>query len=149
MKKWMTLGVVLLVAIALKAQNPVSWTFEAKKIADKTYEIHLTATIQSGWHVYSQTQPADAIALPTEIKVNGNPLLALDGKIKEVGKMEKYHDAKLEISAHQYSGKVDFVQVVKAKTGAKTNFSGTVEFQTCNDERCLPPKKVNFSIAIP
>lgn len=148
MKKFITVFSLLLVAAALKAQNPVTWSFSSNKIADKTYEVHMTATIQSGWHVYSQTQPADAIALPTEIKLNGNPLLTLDGKIKEVGKMEKYHDSKLEISANQYSGKVDFVQVVKLKTNAKTNVTGSVEFQTCNDEKCLPPKTVNFTIAV-
>ncbi len=48
--------------------NPVSWAFSSKKIADKTYEIHLTASMQSGWHLYSQTQPDDAIAIPTGFK---------------------------------------------------------------------------------
>ncbi|MGZ8553853.1 MAG: protein-disulfide reductase DsbD domain-containing protein, partial [Chitinophagaceae bacterium] len=51
--------------IANAQLNPVSWSFSAKKVADKTYEIHLTATMQSGWHLYSQTQPDDAIAIPT------------------------------------------------------------------------------------
>lgn len=148
MKKIVAFLTLVMATAALKAQNPVTWSFSTNKISDKTYEVHLTATIQSGWHVYSQTQPDDAIAIPTGIKINSNPLLMLDGKIKEIGKMEKYHDAKLEISANQYSGKVDFVQVVKLKTSAKTNVTGSVEFQTCNDEKCLPPKTVNFTIAI-
>ena len=128
--------------------NPVSWSFSSKKIADKTYEIHLTASLQSGWHLYSQTQPDDAIAIPTGFKINSNPLVALDGKIKEVGKMEKFHDAKLEVSANQYSGKVDFVQVVKLKANVKTNLTGSVEYQTCDDKKCLPPKTVNFTITV-
>lgn len=128
--------------------NPVSWAFTSKKIADKTYEVHLTATMQSGWHLYSQVQPDDAIAIPTGFKLNNNPLLMLDGKIKEIGKMEKFHDAKLEVSANQYAGKVDFVQVVKLKANAKTNLTGSVEYQTCDDKKCLPPKTVNFSVAI-
>jgi hypothetical protein len=128
--------------------NPVSWTFTSKKIADKTYEVHLTATMQSGWHLYSQVQPEDAIAIPTGFKLNNNPLLTLDGKIKEIGKMEKFHDAKLEVSANQYAGKVDFVQVVKLKANVKTNLTGSVEYQTCDDKKCLPPKIVNFSVAI-
>ena len=128
--------------------NPVSWSFSAKKIADKTYEVHLTANMQSGWHLYSQTQPDDAIAIPTGFKINSNPLLALEGKIKEVGKMQKFHDAKLEVSANQYSGKVDFVQVIKLKANVKTNLSGSVEFQTCDDKKCLPPKTVNFNIPV-
>ena len=149
MKKFIFLGTIILTATIVKAQlNPVIWTFTAKKIADKTYEVHMKATIQSGWHLYSQTQPEDAIINPTTFTVNNNPLLIADGKIKETGTVEKFHDAKLNISANQYSNTVDFVQKIKLKAKAKTNFSGNVEYQTCDDKKCLPPKTVNFSIAI-
>ena len=128
--------------------KPVLWSFTSKKIGDKIYELHLTATIQNGWHLYSQTQPADAIANPTEIVFNRNPLVKLDGKAKESGKMELYKDTKLGISANQYKDKVDFVQKIKVKTNVKTNMVGSVEFQTCDDKKCLPPAKVDFSIAL-
>jgi len=148
MKKHIILFSLILLAVAVKAQNPVNWDFSAKKISDKTYELRMTATIQSGWHVFSQSQPDDAIVIPTAFTINSNPLLTIDGKIKEEGKMEKFKDTKLDISAHQYSNKVIFVQVVKLKANVKTNISGNVEFQTCNDERCLPPKTVTFSVPI-
>jgi hypothetical protein len=148
-KKLSLLILVIMAAMAGKAQlNPVTWAFTSKKIADKTYEIHITATIQPGWHLYSQTQPDDAIAEPTLFTFNKNPLLTLDGNVKEEGKLEKFHDAKLEISANQYSKTANFVQVVKLKASAKTNVSGNVRYQTCNDQRCLPPKTVNFSVAL-
>ena len=149
MKRLVFFLVVALGTITVEAQlNPVSWSFTSKKIADKTYEVHLTATMQSGWHLYSQVQPDDAIAIPTGFKINNNPLMSLEGKIKEVGKMEKFHDAKLEVSANQYADKVDFVQIVKLKANVKTNLTGSVEYQTCDDKKCLPPKTVNFSIAV-
>jgi Disulphide bond corrector protein DsbC len=149
MKKFFVCITVILSALAVHAQlNPISWSFSTSKIADKTYEIHMKATIQSGWHLYSQTQPEDAIALPTGFSLNKNPLITLNGKIKEIGKMETFHDAKLDISANQYANNVDFVQIVKLKAKAKTNLTGTVEYQTCDDKKCLPPKTVNFSIAI-
>ena len=128
--------------------NPVSWTFSAKKTADKTYEIHLTAAMQPGWHLYSQSQPEDAIAIPTGFTFTTNPLFTMNGSIKEVGKLEKFHDEKLNLSANQYSEKVDFVQVVKLKSNVKTNVAGSVEYQTCDDKKCLPPKTVNFSVAL-
>ena len=148
MKRFILLAIIGLMFTAVQAQNPVSWTFSAKKIDDKTYEVHMTANIQSGWHLYSQNQPDDAIAIPTGFTINNNPLIKLDGKIKEMGSLEKFHDKKLDVSANQYSNKVDFVQVVKLKASAKTNISGSVEFQTCNDEKCLPPRTVNFNVAI-
>lgn len=130
------------------AQYPVTWNYSAKKIADKKYEIHLTATMQSGWYLYSQHQPKDAIAIPTNFTFNKNPLLILEGKPKEIGKLVKYKDEKLGISAHQYSRSVNFVQVVKLKANVKTNITGSVEFQTCDDVKCLPPKTYKFNIAI-
>jgi len=148
MKKWLFIFVLTFASFLLHAQSPVSWSFNSKNISEKTYEVHLTANIQSGWHLYSQDQPSDAIAIPTSVTINSNPLLKLDGKVKEVGSMEKFNDKNLGISAHQYSNKVDFVQVVKIKSNAKTNVSGSVEFQTCDDKKCLPPKTVNFSIAL-
>lgn len=150
MKKF--LGLVLLVisaAVSGQAQlNPVTWSFGAKKIADKTYEIHMQATIQHKWHLYSQKQPDDAVAMPTTFTFNANPLFKLDDKVKELGKMELMKDAALGISANQYANTVVFVQRVKLKSNVKTNFSGNVEYQTCDDKKCLPPKKVNFSVAL-
>ncbi len=134
-------------AIAQPA-DPVRWNYSAKKIADKTYEVHVTANIQPNWHLYSQQQPEDAIAIPTSIRFNKNPLVVLNGAIKEVGKMELFKDEKLKLSANQYAGKVDFVQVVKLKAGTKTNITGSVEYQTCDDKKCLPPKTVNFTVAL-
>lgn len=138
---------VCVISVAF-AQSPVSWAFNSKKVGANVYELRVTATMQPGWHLYSQTQPSDAVAQPTSFTFNSNPLLSLDGKVKEVGKLEKFHDAKLDISANQYSGKVDFVQVVKVKGSAKTNVTGKLEFQTCDDKKCLPPKTVPFTIAL-
>ena len=148
MNKYICLISFIFTALITQAQSPVNWSFTSKKLSDKTYEVHLTANIQSGWHLYSQTQPDDALAIPTNFTLNNNPLLKLDGKIKEIGTMEKFKDKILGVSAHQYSNKVDFVQVVKLKSNAKTNISGSVEFQTCDDKKCLPPKTVNFNIAL-
>lgn len=144
-----TLLSVCVVAFAsAQTLNPVSWSFTSKKISDKEYEVKMTATLQKGWHLYSQTQPEDAIAQPTTISFNKNPLIEFDGKVKEVGKLEKYKDKTLGSTAHQYSNQVTFVQKVKLKGKAKTNVTGKLEYQTCDDEKCLPPKTISLSIAL-
>jgi len=150
MNKLLTSILLLTLSISAKSQliDPVKWGFSVKKIADKTYEVHLTASIQPNWHLYSQQQPDDAIAIPTSIRFNKNPLVLINGEIKESGKLEHFKDEKLKLSANQYSGKVDFVQVVKLKATAKTNITGSIEYQTCDDKKCLPPKTVNFSVAL-
>lgn len=149
MKKLTILMIVVLGVLRVDAQlNPVTWTFSAQKKGDKMYEIQMKATIQDSWHLFSQVQPEDAIAVPTSFTLNPNPLFKLEGKITESGKMEKYTDKTLGISANQYSSSVVFVQKVKMKANVKTNLTGSVEYQTCDDKKCLPPKKILFSIAL-
>ena len=149
MKKSILLMAMVFASAGVFAQlNPVTWSFTAVKTGEKNYEIHMKATIQSNWHMYSQTQPGDAIAIPTSFVIKPNPLFSKDGKIKEVGKMEVMHDKELNLSANQYSNSVDFVQKIKLKANVKTNFSGSVEYQTCDDKKCLPPKTVNFDISV-
>src|SRR4051812_3760227 len=67
MKKFAFLLYTMILTFAASSQvlNPVSWSFSSKKINDKLYEVQIVATIQSGWHLYSQVQPGDAIAVPT------------------------------------------------------------------------------------
>lgn len=150
MKKCFSFLTVALVASVASAQmaNPVSWTFASKKIADNVYEVQMSAAIQPGWHLYSQTQPKDAIAQPTSFSFNKNPLVEMDGKITENGKLEKFTDKELGVSANQYSKQVRFVQRIKVKGKAKTAVTGNVTFQTCDDKKCLPPKTVAFSVNI-
>ena len=146
--KAVILSLFLFATMAVSAQNPVTWTFTSKKLSNGNYEIHMTATIEKGWHLYSQNQPEDAIAIPTTFTITSNPLIEAVGKIKEDGKMEKFHDSQLDLSANQYSKTVNFVQTIKLKGKAKTSFSGSVEYQTCDDKKCLPPKTVNFKVAL-
>ncbi len=135
-------------SLVTEAQNPVSWKFTAKKQKEGVYEIHMLATIQKGWHLYSQKQPENAIAIPTLFSINKNPLLIMKGKIREIGKLEIFKDKKLGLAANQYSTQVDFIQIVSLKGKAKTNFMGNVEFQTCDDTKCLPPKIINFNVVL-
>lgn len=149
MKKVFTVSFLLLLTNFLFAQiqNPVSWTATSKKIADKTYEIHLTASIQKGWHVYSQNTPEGG-PVPTSISFTKNPLLDLNGTTKEIGKLEQRHEPLFGVDVKQFSNSVDFVQVVKLKANVKTSAEVAVEFMVCNDKQCLPPATKKLSVAL-
>lgn len=148
-KKLLVLSFVVLAGSVARAQlNPISWSFSAVKTGDKMYEVKMVATIQDKWHLYSQNQPADAVIIPTTFKFNANPLLNLEGKIRELGTMEKFTDKSLGISANQYSQTVTFVQKVKLRAKARTKLTGTVEYQTCDDKKCLPPKTVSITVEV-
>ena len=130
------------------AQKPVTWRFSAVKVDAGTYLVHLTARIDPGWHVYSQTQPESAVALPTKIQFTANPLVVLSGKPGEVGQVVHWSDAASGLAANQYQNKVDFVQKVTVKGNIKVNVTGNLTFQVCTDEMCLPPETIPFSVPL-
>jgi thiol:disulfide interchange protein DsbD len=70
MKAIILIGLSLITGSLAVAQSnkQVSWAWSAKKIADRTYEVHMTATIGGDFHLYAQ----DAVA-----KVRLRPRLRL------------------------------------------------------------------------
>jgi hypothetical protein len=148
MKKLFLPSIFLLIASTGFAQSTkqVSWIYSAKKIADKKYEVHMSATIGGDYHMYSQNGGDGPIS--TSFAFTKNPLLTLVGKPKEVGKMNtKYEDA-FKSKVRYYEKEVDFVQVVQVKGNAKTSLAGKVEFMVCNEHQCLPPADINFSVNV-
>ena len=126
--------------------DPVQWTYTAKKIADKTFEIHMTATLDPKWHIYAQD--AGEGPEPTSFSFTANPLVKLDGKVKEDGKLEKSYDPNFKSTLKFYADKVDFVQKVKLKSAASTVVKGAVTYMVCDDKKCLPPKEVPFTVKV-
>lgn len=146
--KVLTLFVMsMCIAILSMAQSPVNWSFSSKKIAEGTYEVHLTAAVEHPWHIYSQTSPKDA-ATPTRISFKKNPLLSLQATPRETGKMISKYEEVFDTTVKYYEGKVSFVQIVKVKGKARTSISGAVEFMVCNDHECKPGDSVEFTVAL-
>jgi hypothetical protein len=130
------------------SQNPVHWKYSIREIATKTYETHLTAVMDKGWHIYAQAQPKESIAVPTKFEFTKNPLVIFEGSPKEIGKKETYKDNIAGITQFYYEDSVVYVQVIKLKANAKTSLNGTVTYQPCTNERCLKEKTEQFSISL-
>ena len=137
---------IIMLSASAQMENPVQWSYSAKKIADKTYELHITAILEGKWHIYAQD--AGEGPVPTEFSFTTNPLVKMDGKVREVGKLEKSYDPNFKSVLKYYGSKVDFVQKVKLKSNATTVVAGTVTYMVCNDKKCLPPKDVPFSVKV-
>ncbi|MEO7444112.1 MAG: protein-disulfide reductase DsbD domain-containing protein [Ferruginibacter sp.] len=148
MKKYLLLIISFLFVGAVSAQieNPVKWNYTAKRIDAKTYEIHMTATLENKWHIYAQD--AGEGPEPTSFNFSKNPLVKLDGKVQEIGKLEKEYDKNFGSELRFYNTKVDFVQKVKLKSSASTIIKGTVSYMVCNDRKCLPPKEIPFVVKL-
>ena len=127
-------------------ENPVKWSYTSKKISDKVYDIYVTANLDPKWHIYAQE--AGEGPEPTSLSFGKNPLVKLDGKVKEDGKLEKEYDKNFGSELKFYSNKVSFVQRVKLKSSVATVVKGSINYMVCNDRKCLPPKAVPFAVKI-
>lgn len=149
MKKVLLFFALIIVAAVVHAQieNPVQWSYAAKKVNDKVYQVVITATVPKPWHIYSQYTP-DGGPKPTKIEFTKNPLLIVTGAPKENGTLKTVHDNNFGVDVKYFGDKVEFVQTIQLKAAAKTSISGTIDYMVCNDVKCLPPTKQPFDIKL-
>ncbi len=138
----------LLISISGFSQmmNPVEWTFTSNHIQGDDYELVFKATIEGDWNIYSQYIDEGG-PVPTSFQYNDSNHFELTGKNQEVGNKKQGFDALFDMQVIKFAKKVDFVQKVKVKDPAR-NINGKVEFMVCNEESCLPPRKIDFSISL-
>lgn len=139
----------LLISASSSAQlsNPVKWSYSIVKVADKTFDVKVTAILDKGWHLYAQD--AGEGPEPTTFTFTSNPMFKLEGKVKEVGKLRKEYDPNFDSELKFYSNEVTFVQRIKMRSNVATVVNGNVNYMVCNDRKCLPPKDVPFSVKVP
>ncbi|HQT22150.1 MAG: disulfide bond formation protein DsbD [Sphingobacteriales bacterium 17-39-43] len=129
-----------------KIYDPVKWSFSSEKLNDKEYNLIITAKIEKGWHVYSQFIEEGG-PIPTSFKFQPSSDYKLVGKVTESPKAVTAFDKNFNMQIAWHKDQVVFKQKVSLLV-PKTNITGTLEFMVCNDERCLPPAEVEFTIAI-
>jgi len=150
MRTFFLIAFVLLAADSFAqsgSAKQVSWTSTVRKLSANVYEVRLSATINGDYHMYAQVAGVEG-PVATMFTFNPNPLLTLNGKVKESGKMVQKFEEAWEGKVNYYEKKVDFIQQVTVKGKAKTALAGKVEFMVCNDEQCLPPSEYSFRVAL-
>jgi hypothetical protein len=149
MKKTLLAGLaILMISVSIaQSSKQVKWVYSAIKITDRVYEVHMIATINGDYHLYSQDVGGEG-PVATSFSFVRSPLLALDGRVKETGKLIKKFETAWSHDVKYYEKTVDFVQVVILKSNIKTNLAGKVEFMVCNDRQCLPPAEVEIKVNV-
>jgi thiol:disulfide interchange protein DsbD len=140
-------GLLAINSSEAQSVKQVNWSFSSKKIGDKIYEVHMTATIGGDYHLYAQNAGGEG-PLPTSFTLTKSPLYTLDGPVQEKGKLVKKYESAWSHDVRYYERTVDFVQVVKLKSNVKTSLSGKVEFMVCNESQCLPPSTVDIKVGV-
>ena len=141
--KSLLLFILFIITFSVKAQiyNPVSWNFSQKALPNNETELSFIATIEPGWHMYSQFLPAGG-PIVTSFKYEKNAAVQLIGKVTEPKPTEEF-DKNFNMTLKYFSNRVTFKQKVKVNA-AKSVLKGTIEFMSCNDSQCTPPQEADF-----
>jgi len=150
MQRKLSLNLILLLLLTLNGEaqiyDPVTWDFRYEKTGERTYEIVFTATIENGSHIYSMDVPEGG-PIPTSFTFRTPVGYSLDGKTREAMPPEEKMDEAFGFKIKSFSEKAEFRQKI---TGESPSFtvSGTVNFMSCNNTTCSPPKDVDFLVTI-
>ena len=126
--------------------EPVKWAYSTEQVGDNEYELVFSATIEDGWHLYSQ-YIKDGGPIPTSFNFEPVDEIELIEKVEERGELEEEYDPNFEMDLKYYSHEVSFVQRIRLlDEGAR--IIGNHEFMTCDEERCLPPELIDFEFVI-
>ncbi len=140
-----TLLLFTVLGASAQIETPVTWSYAQKKISKTEAIVYLKATIQDGWHIYSQTvKPGGPVK--TTIKFNPSKDFTKVGTTAEpkpLSKFEKVFDMNVGYFEHQ----VIFQQKIKLNKPV-TTVTGTIEFMVCDASKCLPPDEVKFSVQV-
>lgn len=124
-------------------EKPVTWSFAIKKEKNNEAVVLLKATIQNSWHIYATDQKAGG-PVKTSITFAPSPDYVLTGKITQPKPQTKFETA-FNMNVSYFENSVIFQQRIKLKSGRGT-LHGNLEYMTCNNQKCLPPDNLDFTI---
>jgi thiol:disulfide interchange protein len=139
MKKFVITLLLALLAFLSFSQiyDPVDWSFSVEQNGKEATLVY-TATIEEGWHVYSQILESDEGPVATEIEFLANSNYELVGKTTE-SKTYKEFDPNFDMNLTFFKTKVVLKQKIKLKTDKPFSIEGSIYFMVCNESMCLPP----------
>jgi len=143
--RYLAIAINIFLSLSLFAQieEPVEWSFESKHLGNNEFDLISTATVEKGWYIYSQDLADDG---PVPTTFNFTPKESryeLVGRTDEDGNFIEGFDKIFEMHVKKFKNKAVFTQRVKLKK-KRASIKGSLEFMTCNDEKCLPPEMVEF-----
>ena len=136
---------LLFAALAATAQimNPVKWQKSVKMTDDKNGVVTFSATIEPGWHMYSDKLP-DGGPNPLTVKWDKLEGVKLVGNLTPDKKPVTKRDDTFGMDLSWWTGKVTLSQKFEV-TGEKYNIAGEIRSQACNDSECTPPEGESFT----
>ena len=132
--------------ISSQIVDPVKWSTSVQKNSETEFVLIATATIDEGWHLYSQNVPEDGPIPTTFIFDVSNEGITLIGKTLE----EEGHiidDPVFGMKIKFFENSAVFQQKIKVTPEINT-VTGVVEFMVCNDTMCSAPTEIDLNFTL-
>lgn len=113
-------------------KKPVKWTAKTEKISDTEFNLIMNATIEEGWHMYSQFTPEGGPLAITLTFKNQKGNFELIGKAKETP-YKKQFNKDFEVDEYYFENKATLTQKVKIINPKTTKIVVNVDFQACQN----------------
>ena len=127
-------------------KNPVKWTTKTEKISDTEFNLIMNATIEKGWHMYSQFTP-DNGPLPIVLTFKNQKGYQLIGKAKE-SPYKKHFNADFGVDEYYFEDKATLTQKVKITNPKIGKIVVNVDFQACLTQCVNDNKDLTFEIPV-
>lgn len=148
MKKllFLLLAIFAFVNVNSQIKKPVKWTAKTEKISDTEFNLVMNATIEQGWHMYSQFTP-DGGPLPITVTIkNQKGNFELIGKTKE-SPYKKEFNKDFEVDEYYFENKATLTQKVKITNPKTDKIVINLDFQACQNQ-CVNDN-VDLTFVIP
>lgn len=125
--------------------KPIKWSFAIKNLGNSEAIVFIKATIDGGWHIYSQKQVVGG-PVATHISFFKSKEFDMIGKILEPKPIQKY-DQIYKMNVFYFEREVVFQQRIKLKSTSGF-LKGSLEYMACDNNRCIPPDEIEFNIPL-
>jgi len=148
-RKLTALLLTLLFIYGVQAQqlNPITWNVSVENNSAESATLKFAAEIESGWHLYGLDLPDDgpnataiSLELPEGVVKNGELTPSRNPIVK--------FDPIFELNLSWWDSDVFFTQELTITDGKSHKLDGLIRFQACNDQSCIPPQKIPFSLTV-
>lgn len=117
--------------------EPVKWTTEVLKLSDLEYELQIKASIEKGFHLYSQKEVENNIPIQIKFLFEKNDNYTLIGPTYEEKGITKFEPL-LKMEVTYFENESTFKQKIKLHKKEKTTITGEIDYVSCNDSSCVP-----------
>ncbi len=129
--------------------DPITWEASVEKENDSIFNLVFTATLEEGWHLYSQKEAdIDIAPIATTFSYNNaEENFELIGETTEPD-IEPIYDQVFEADITYFEDEAVFTQQIKVQPGSNPGIIAEIYFSVCDDEKCLPPETERFNISL-